>query len=103
MGDELLKRHIDAVLTADSYALSYASLPFLESPWAVVIVTSVIAFLIVITLRPPFALRRNQDADRPWRSSQEISWTSVFILTLVCGLGTFLLCRHSESWYLKNG
>jgi hypothetical protein len=42
-------------------------------------ITFAAAVLILLVLRPPFALRFQHDARRPWKAYTAVSWTSVLL------------------------
>ena len=46
---------------------------------------------LLLLLRPPFVLSFEHDRDRPWRSKQSLSWTSLLACTLLACIYALVL------------
>lgn len=54
-----------------------------QSPTGTLMVTGLLAIVLIIVLRPPFALVYEHDSRYPWRGKLSISWFSVLVAALI--------------------
>lgn len=67
-----------------------------SSPWLLGVFTALAALMLLLVLRPPFVLKIEEDASRPWRSKSAFSWISAVTCALLLALvaiGVPFLCK----------
>jgi hypothetical protein len=98
MGDELrARRFSQAVEQALSSARQEenwardAKEAVLSSRAVTALTVAAIATLLLLVLRPPFALRFEHDSRRPWRGSAQVAWRSVAVASALTAGIAFVL------------